>query len=486
MSAESTSGLATRVLGLVLIVAIPLAGLTSCAGGGTDAVGPPRHVVLISLDTTRADQLGLYGNPTVKTPRLDRLAAQSVVLDDFMTVVPTTLSAHVSLFTGKYPHTHGTPRNGFLVNEQNVMLPEILGEHGFVTAGFAGSFALEGRFNFAQGFEHYDEAFERFAGQDGRLQNERTAESVTQAVVDYLDQRGVPERLFLFVHYFDPHAPYEAPPPYDTMYDPSGREGLPDWKTVRHQGLVKPGSKDEVADRLARQYAAEISYMDHHLGRLLDELRERGILDDALLVVTSDHGENFWEHGAVFDHGWSTYQTTMRGVGIIRMPRAALAGTRIGGIAANIDIMPTVLGLLGIPVPDGIDGERIDLMRVAGRPLDRVRFGQAAKPWQEVETDPRWTNMTKTRCVRSGKYKLVQVPYAGHEELYDLEADPVEQVNLLASADAETEATARRLRDRLEAWAASARPLPSRFDPSQREETIERLRALGYLGGDDG
>jgi arylsulfatase A-like enzyme len=481
LDVESTSGLAARTAGLVLAVALPLAGLASCAGGGSEAVRPARHVVLISLDTTRADQLGLYGNPTVKTPHLDRLAAESVVLDDFMTVVPTTLAAHVSLFTGNYPHTHGTPRNGFLVNERNVMLPEILGEHDFVTAGFAGSFALEGRFDFAQGFEHYDEAFERFAGEGGRLQNERSAESVTQAVIDYLDRGEVPEHLFLFVHYFDPHAPYEAPPPYDTMYDPSGREALPDWKTVRHEGLVKPGSKDELADRLARQYAAEISYMDHHLGRLLDELRERGILDEALLVVTSDHGENFWEHGAVFDHGWSTYQTTMRGVGIIRLPGAALAGTRVGGVAANIDILPTMLDHLGIPLPDGIDGEAIDLERA--EPLDRVRFGQAAKPWQEVETDPRWTNMLKTRCVRSGKYKLVQVPYAGREELYDLESDPAEQVELLATSDPEAEAAARRLREQLEAWAASARPLPSRFDPSQREETIERLRALGYLGG---
>jgi hypothetical protein len=113
---ESTSGLATRILGPLLAVGLTLAVLASCAGGGSDADRPPRHVVLISLDTTRADQLGLYGNPTVKTPHLDRLAAESVVLDDFMTVVPTTLPSHVSLFTGKYPHNHGTPRNGFLVS----------------------------------------------------------------------------------------------------------------------------------------------------------------------------------------------------------------------------------------------------------------------------------------------------------------------------------------------------------------------------------
>jgi arylsulfatase A-like enzyme len=365
------------------------------------------------------------------------------------------------------------------------MLAETLRERGFATVGFAGSFALDSRFRLAQGFDHYDERFERFAGQGGHLQNERSAESVTGAVLDYLDRDGVPERLFLFAHYFDPHTPYEAPPPYDTLYDPSGREGLPDWLTVRREGLVQPGSKGEIADRLARQYAAEISYMDHHVGRLLDGLRERGILDDALLVVTSDHGENFWEQGAVFDHGWSTYQTTMRSVGIIRLPGARLAGTRIRGVAASIDVLPTVLAHLGIPEPDGIDGEAIDLARSIAKPLDRVRFGQATKPWQMVETDPRWENMTKARCVRAGKYKLVQVPYAGREELYDLEADPAEEVDLLADPMTAAGTPARRLREKLEAWAASARPLPSRFEPSQRDETIERLRALGYLGEED-
>jgi arylsulfatase A-like enzyme len=441
-----------------------------------------RHVVLISLDTTRADQFGFYGNTYVKTPNLDRLAAESIVLDDFMTVVPTTLASHVSLLTGKYPHTHGTPRNGFMVNERNVMLAETLRAQGFKTAGFAGSFALESRFNFAQGFEHYDESFERFVDPE-HLQNERPAESVTRAVIDWLDDAGVPDRLFLFVHYFDPHAPYEAPPPYETMYDPSGREGVPDWKTARRDGLVQPGTRSEIAERMAMQYAAEISYMDHHIGVLIDELRRREILDDALVVVTSDHGENFWEHEPVFEHGWTTYQTTMRSVGILRLPRAENAGTRIGGVAANIDILPTMLRHLRVDAPDGIDGQPIDL--TASGPLDRVRFGQATKPWKRVETDPRWTNMLKARCVRAGRYKLVQVPYAGVEQLYDLERDPGEQRDLLAAGGSDAERVAKRLRAQLESWAASADPLESRFEPSQREETIERLRSLGYLGGDD-
>jgi arylsulfatase A-like enzyme len=469
--------------------------LVACGPSSPEVPGP-RHVVLISLDTTRADRFGFYGNREVSTPRLDRLAAESIVLEDFMTVVPTTLASHVSLFTGKYPHHHGTPRNGFLVHEDNVMLPELLRERGFVTAGFAGSFALDNRFRFAQGFDHWDEDFDRFAGIEGRLQNERTAEAVTDAVVEWLDAHGVPERLFLFAHYFDPHAPYEAPPPYDTMYDPAGRTGLPDWATVRREGLVRAGSSSELAERLARQYDGEISYLDHHVGELLDALAERGIFDEALVVVSSDHGENFHEHEAVFDHGWSVYRTTMRSVGLVRLPGAERAGTGIAELTASIDILPTVLGRLDIPLPAGIDGESIDLDRSAPRgrapgPPDggepaRVRFGQATKPWQQVETDPRWTNMLKARCIRSGRYKLVQVPYAGREELYDLETDPGERTDLLATGGPEAEALAGPLREKLEAWAAGARPLPSRFEPSQREETLERLRALGYLGGNGG
>jgi arylsulfatase A-like enzyme len=442
-----------------------------------------KHVIFISLDTTRADHFGLYGNETVKTPNLDRLASESIVLDDFMTVVPTTLASHVSLFTGKYPHTHGIPRNGFVVHEDNVMLAELLRERGFATAGFAGSFALESRFNFTQGFEHYDETFQRMAGEHGLEQSERSAEAVTRAVVDYLDREGVADHLFLFVHYFDPHEPYEAPPPYDTIYDSRGREGLPYWADASREVTLRAGQRTELAERMAAQYAAEITYMDHHIGVLLEELRERGIFDDALLVVTSDHGENHWEHAVSFDHGWTTYDSTMRAVGIFRLPGAEGGGARIDALTANIDIFPTVLAYLGISSPAGIDGDAVDLTDPPAATRERIRFGQATKPWEEVEKDPRWTNMLKARCIRQGNYKLIQVPFLKREELYDLERDPLEQSDLLSDGSPEAEVVARPLRERLEAWAVSANPLPSRFDPSQRQETIERLKSLGYLGG---
>lgn len=462
---------------------VALALLLSMIGcrGEAEPERPVRHVIFLSLDTTRADHFGFYGNTVVKTPQLDRLAQESIVFDDYMTVVPTTLASHTSLFTGKYAHSHGTPRNGFTVNTQNVMLAELLADHGFATAGFVAAFPLDHRFGIAQGFEHYDDAFDRLA-QTVPMQDERSAAAVTDAVVDYLDGRDDPRNLFLFVHYFDPHMPYAAPAPFDTLYDSRGVEGIPIWPDLIKR--CRQGELPDVFRQVMAQYASEISYMDEQIGRLLDSLRERGILDDALLVVTSDHGEMFREHPdtTCFDHGWSIYQPDVNTVGLVRLPEGRQGGTRVPGVVANIDILPSVLRYLGIPAPEGIDGEAFDLSKPRRDREVGPRFAQATKPASKrYESDPQWANMRKARCVRQGRYKLVQGFLQRSEALYDLEQDPDEKVDLLIDASAETLERAERLRTALEAWAASADPLPSAYVTTQREEVLERLRKLGYV-----
>lgn len=164
--------------------------------------GPVRHVILISLDTTRRDHFGCYGNPWIRTPNMDALSAESILFTDYSTVVSTTLASHTSLFTGKYPHAHGVPRNGFMVNTENKMIAEILQDAGFRTVGFPGSFALDSRFDFAQGFDYYDEDFDILVGTGGVDQNQRNAEKVTNSVIHYLEEDGTGRNLFLFVHYF--------------------------------------------------------------------------------------------------------------------------------------------------------------------------------------------------------------------------------------------------------------------------------------------
>jgi arylsulfatase A-like enzyme len=436
------------------------------------------------MDTTRADQFGFMGNRFVKTPRLDAIAAESIVLTDCMTVAPTTLASHTSLFTGKYPHHHGTPRNGYMVNRDNVMLAEILKEAGFTTAGFAGSFALDRRFDFAQGFDTYEQTFDVLIGDGGADENQRRAEKVTDAVLAYLDAQEIPDRLFLFVHYFDPHSPYAAPAPFGNMYHPT--DGTP-LSSVMRMTVDERFKADQQQQQIGRhrisQYAAEISYMDFHIGRLFDELQRRGILDEAILLVTSDHGETFMEHPRPFSHGNSVYQTTMQSVGLIRFPKGEGGGRTIEQFVASIDLLPTLLSILGIPPPPGIDGEAIPLGATDAARPQSPRFGQATKPRKEFETDPRWMNMLKARHIRSGRHKFIQTPYLGTEELYDLKSDPHEQTNLLQSPSLETLEIAARLRAELTAWAESADPLPTHFEETMKEETIERLKSLGYLGG---
>ena len=163
----------------------------------------------------------------VKTPALDALARESVVLGDFMSVAPSTLASHTTLFTGQYPNRHGVPRNGYRVNDLNRMLPEILNEYGFHTAGFVSAFVMSNRFNIAQGFDHFDEYFDQLIPESRTTDYvQRSAASTTDAAIRYLEDVGVPERLFLFVHYFDPHQPYAAPRSFVEMYDPSPGEPL--------------------------------------------------------------------------------------------------------------------------------------------------------------------------------------------------------------------------------------------------------------------
>jgi arylsulfatase A-like enzyme len=461
-----------RNLAVLIVFLSSLLVHHGCAGVATE--GP--HVIVISLDTTRADHLGCYGNAWIRTPNLDALADESILFTNFMTVVTTTLPAQTSLFTGKYPHTHGTPRNGFMVNRDNVMLAEVLKDAGFHTAGFPGSFALDSRFDFNLGFDHYDENYDILVGTGGVEQAQRSAAALTDAVIGYLEKMAVYSRMFLFVHYFDPHAPYAPPPPFDKMYGPEGETDVPE------TGLEIRGDEGSLNVRAMRRlYAGEVSYMDEHVGRLLKYLSHRGILDESLLIVTSDHGENLGEHQGYFDHGWTTFETELSAVCMIRLPGAVHGGTKVEPLAAIIDVMPTVLSFLKLELPEGMEGEMLDLSIPSHIATSNRRYGEATKPHQGLETNPLWHNLRKQQCIRDGDYKYVVTPFQRTEALFNVVADPEERVNLLLSPSPAVKLQAATLRRLLGHWGNSAKPLPSHFEETQFEETVEKLKALGYL-----
>jgi arylsulfatase A-like enzyme len=432
---------------------------------------------MISIDTGRRDHFSCMEDSWVRSPRLQEFSRSCVLFLDHTTPATTTLPSHTSLLTGKYPIHHGVPRNGFMVNRENVMLPEILQTAGFHTAGFLGSFALDRRFDFAQGFDTFDERFDLLAGPLGMDQNQRRATAVTGAVIDYLEQKGIPPNLFLFVHYFDPHQPYAAPPPYNALY----AERAP-------EAPGRPSDAGGLPPEL--RYAQEITYADAEIGRLLDYLARKGILDEAVLSVSSDHGENLGDEprGKPFDHGWTVYEGEIRVPWMVRLPGGTGGGTTCAVPTSHIDVLPTLTKLLDLPAPTGIDGTALDLPRI-GDPARRVLFCEASKPLfseapkpsKGAETDPHWLNARKARCARDGRSKYIETAFIRKEELYDLAADPHERRNLLVQPEAAATETAGRLREALRIFTGAARPLSSRFEPSQERETIERLKSLGYL-----
>jgi arylsulfatase A-like enzyme len=484
-----------RLVRNIVLTSALLAALSACKRDAPHREPAPPiptfdkpHVILISLDTLRPDYLGFYGHPWVKTPHLDALAKEAVVLDDCSTPVPTTLASHTSLFSGLYPRRHGVPRNGYVVHDANVTMAELLGDAGYDTAGFIGSFALSSRFNIDQGFQHYDEypdgaGFYTPKHADDIRTRERNAESVTDAVMDYLDSATIDSPLFLFAHYFDAHAPYSVPASHGDSYRtrteaPPHRDAA---DAIRGRLEYLTGQSEfRDASRLIRLYAEQITYLDEHLGRLLRYFEDRSVLDNAIVVVTSDHGESLWNHAPYFDHGQAVYQDTIRTVGLIRLPGGRHGGTRITYPTSNLDLLPTILANLGIDAPPEQHGMALRFEDGDTPPALRPLFAEATKPSTvEPEGEDVWINREKARSIRLGKWKLIHTPYLNDQiELYDLETDPGERQNLTSETSLSERLTD--LHDTLVEWTKSSKPRPSAYATDDETDTREALKALGY------
>ncbi len=463
-------------------------------------------MLLVSFDTTRADHLGPYGGKAGPTPAFDTLAREGTLYRDCTAAAATTLAAHTSIVTGDLPRTHGVPRNGFVLDPANVTLAERLGGLGFWCAAFLGSFALDRRFGFDQGFDHFDQDFDVGVGAAGADQDQRSAERVTAAALAHVDvvraRRGFERdgRLFLFVHYFDPHAPYvpaggHAPPggtlarigaaveaqQRAALGAPLGVAKVVAEGLTRELADAPPATPTDEDRALAALYAGEVRAMDAALGQLLVGLEARGLLADTLVVVTADHGETFWEHPNFWNHGLGVHQTDVHVPLVLRGPGVP-TGHVVAAPVSHIDIAPTVLALLGAPV----QGEGLDLrptfLQGPGLP-ERALFTEATQPGPKVEPSfdersARWWNDQKPRAARLGSRKYIRAPYLGLERLYDLERDPGELRDL--SAEPSEAAHLARLRAALDGYDGRAQVRASRFDPTQSADTVRRLQALGY------
>jgi arylsulfatase A-like enzyme/Flp pilus assembly protein TadD len=426
-----------------LVLAAALPALLAGAGCRGDVAPGERSVILVTLDTTRADRLGPYGGTAVPTPSLDRVARSGVTFEQAIAPVPLTLPAHSALMTGRYPASLGVRHNGiYRLGDDASTLAERLGEAGWDTAGVVAAYVLNSGFGTEQGFAHYDDVpVNRFAGGEDQLFSaERNADAVNAAVFDWLDGRDSDGKFFLWVHYYDPHDPYEPP-----------EEG----RTLHGEG-----------------YDREISYLDACFGDLLDRLEEAGQLDDAILVVAADHGESLGEHGER-THGLFLYEGAVRIPLLIRAPGLLPAGRRVAAPAELVDVAPTLLDLLGLePFPDAEGTSLLPRIRGEEPEIEPLAFAETLMPRLEFG----WSELY---MVRGERFKYIQAPTP---ELYDLDEDPGELRNIVF----EERDLAAEMAGVLADWrsGAEAAGVGQATERTLTPEEEERLRSLGYLSGD--
>jgi arylsulfatase A-like enzyme/Tfp pilus assembly protein PilF len=408
--------------------------------------GRPFNVVVVTLDTTRADRIGAYGFPQAATPTIDALATGGILFRNAYSPVPLTLPAHVSLFTGAYPFDHGVRDNtGFAVPEEVVTLAEVLQQNDFRTAAFVSSYVLAPHWGLAQGFEVYEDGLDAEARRVTVMNDaQRPANEVVDDALAWLERRAEGP-FFLWVHLYDAHTPYAPPEPFASRYT-------------------------------ADPYAGEIAFMDSQLARLMDRLEDNGLAQSTFTVVAGDHGESLGEHGEL-EHGFFVYEAATRVPLIVRTPFDALAGIEQDVPVSLIDVMPTVLAMNGIAIPP--DNRGLSLVPW----FDPRTEAPARVVYSESLYARLHYGWGELAAVQDGRYKLIDSP---DPELYDVAADPLESVDLLADRPGEHDRLDETLEELLDA--ARARDAGVAVDAGARST----LESLGYIsapaarGGADG
>jgi choline-sulfatase len=394
------------------------------------------NLVVITLDTTRADRLGCYGFRGVETPNIDALARDGIVFDYATATVPLTFPSHSSIFTGLVPPHHGVRDNGgFFLDDARVTLAERLRDKGFATGAFVGAWVLERKWGLAQGFDEYSDRFDLSKYKVISLGTvQKPGDEVMDGALAWLESVKQ-RRFFAWVHLYDPHTPYDPPEPFAARYP-------------------------------SQPYLGEIAYTDQVVGRLLSWLKQTGLYERTLVVLTADHGESLGDHGES-THAYFVYDATTHVPLVVRTPWG-IRGRR-GVQVSGVDVMPTVLDLLGLPAQPGIDGRSLarEILDPAATSPDRMAYSETYFPryhfgWQHL------------RAIRSRAYKYVDAP---EPELYDLAQDPGETKNIYRGFSARAEGLRLRLEE-LTKQESDAAPERRSLDP----ETLQRLAALGYVG----
>ena len=416
----------------VRIVLIVVAAVIVLAAGGRvwwqSAQGPARpNVILISIDTLRADYLSCYGHPGEITPNVDRLAGDAVRFANVTTAVPLTLPAHATMMTGLIPPVHGVHKSqNHRLAEANVTLAELLKDQGYATGAVVSSFVLDHQFGLAQGFDTYDDSFP--VSPKGAVHSQRRGESTSQVANQWLDQRAEGDSFFLFVHYYDPHTDYDPPADFADQW---------------------PGDP----------YAAEVAYVDYCVGQVIGKLKDLRLYEDALVVLTSDHGEMLGARGER-THGLFLYESAVKVPLIIKLPGRRPVEPVVRRTAGVVDITPTICALLGAPGRPNFSGQ--DLTRWINGQDDAD--DERTIYCESVTAQTYGGNPLLALVGRQWKYIAAASP-----ELYDLQADPDEERNLIDAYPRRAQAMADDLQAVLDKARAGAglEPDTLRIDPAR-------------------
>ena len=418
------------------VAALFLVSCTACRSGPAPAAAdrtptrPP--LVLVTIDTLRADRLGSYGSTRGLTPSLDALAREATRFTAAVSQVPLTLPSHATILTGLHPARHGIRTNdGFRLAASVPTLAESLKIAGYRTAAFIGGYPLRGSSGLSRGFDLYDDAF--LAAPEA---TERSADAVVQSALAWIDAHRA-EPFFAWIHLFDPHSPYTPPAPFAAAYRDAPYDG-------------------------------EVAYTDAAVGRLLDRLRTRSLFAPAAIAIVADHGESLGDHGER-THGTFLYDATIRVPLLIKAPaRPASARAAVDVPVETADLAPTFAALAHATLAEGDGRSLLPLLDGAAGDPDRAAYAESYYQNVLLGWSPR-------RAVRTARWKLIDAPRA---ELYDLERDPLEKENRVA----ERAALAAGLRRALMSVDAGRR---AALDPGAAApgESAERLRSLGYASG---
>lgn len=422
-----------------------LTTLTAVGAAAQSPAKPALNVVLITIDTLRADHVGCYGYKQIKTPNIDGLAADGARFERAFAVVPVTLPSHTSMLTGTYPMLSGM--HDFSGNKLSPLQPtlaSVLKQAGYQTGAVIGAAVLDSRFGLDQGFDFYYDHFDFSRLDEANLDEmERPGNVVADEALDWLAKNSQ-KKFFLWMHLYDPHFPYHPPEPYSRDY-------------------------------AAQPYDGEIAFADEQVGRLLRFLKEKGIYQNTLVVLCGDHGESLGEHGEK-THGFFIYNATMHVPLIIKLPENAAARIVTDPVSL-VDLMPTVLGAVGLDIPSQVQGRSLlgTLRAVQGRDSDdranreRVLYGETFMPRIHF-------NWSELRGSENSKYHFIDAP---RPELYDLANDPGEVHNLFNEKKAVSGEMRAKLVSMIRDYSAGKELAEKTgLDPA----LMERLKALGYAG----